>query len=90
MVLGHSRHMFAKLVFDQRAETWQKLHMEAFAFFGGVPYVVVPDNLKAAVITAALRTGDDPSLHRGYRELARHYGFTIDPAPLSRRQLMGP
>ena len=81
MVLGHSRHMFAKLVFDQRAETWQKLHMEAFAFFGGVPYVVVPDNLKAAVITAAFRTGDDRSLHRGYRELARHYGFTIDPAP---------
>ena len=81
MVLGHSRHMFAKIVFDQRAETWQKLHMDAFAFFGGVPHVVVPDNLKAAVISAAFATGDDPGLHRGYRELARHYGFTIDPAP---------
>lgn len=81
MVLGHSRHMFAKVVFDQRAETWQKLHMDAFAFFGGVPRVIVPDNLKAAVVTAAFCGGDDPHLQRGYRELARHYGFTIDPAP---------
>lgn len=81
MVLGHSRHLFAKVVFDQRAETWQQLHVEAFAFFGGVPKVVVPDNLKAAVIRAAFGREEDPSLHRGYVELARHYGFLIDPAP---------
>lgn len=81
MVLGHSRHMFARAVFDQRAETWQRLHMEAFASFGGVPRVVVPDNLKAAVVKAAFVGGDEPGLQRGYRELARHYGFTIDPAP---------
>jgi len=81
MVLGHSRHMFARAVFDQRAETWQQLHVEAFAHFRGVPKVIVPDNLKAAVVKAAFSTGDDPSLHRGYAELARHYGFTIDPAP---------
>lgn len=81
IVLGHSRHMFAKAVFDQRAETWLQLHIEAFAFFGGVPKIIVPDNLKAAVVKAAFTTGDDPHLHRGYCELARHYGFTIDPAP---------
>src|SRR5262249_20907105 len=33
MVLGHSRHMFAKVVFDQKSETWIRLHMEAFDFF---------------------------------------------------------
>ncbi|MDP2311517.1 MAG: DDE-type integrase/transposase/recombinase [Pseudomonadota bacterium] len=49
MVLGHSRHQLAKVVFDQRAETWQQLHVEAFTFFGGVPKSIVPDNLKAAV-----------------------------------------
>lgn len=81
MVLGHSRHLFAKVVFDQRAATWQQLHVEAFAFFGGVPKVVVPDNLKAAVIRAAFDHSEDPELHRGYRELARHYGFKIDPTP---------
>ncbi len=81
MVLGHSRHLFAKIVFDQRAETWQQLHVEAFAVFRGVPRVIVPDNLKAAVIRAAFDLGDDPGLHRGYVELARHYGFKVDPAP---------
>lgn len=50
MLLAHSRHMFVDLVFDQRVETWQRLHAKAFVFFGGVPAVVVPDNLKAAVI----------------------------------------
>ena len=29
LVLGHSRHMFARVVFDQRAETWQQLHVAA-------------------------------------------------------------
>lgn len=84
MVLGHSRHMFAKVVFDQKADTWQQLHVEAFAFFGGVPRIIVPDNLKSAVVKAAFTTGDDPHLHRSYCEIARHYGFTIDPAPTSR------
>ena len=81
MVLGHSRHMFAKIVFDQKTETWLELHVEAFRALGGVPRVIVPDNLKAAVIRAAFGASDDPSLNRSYREFARHYGFKIDPTP---------
>lgn len=81
MVLGHSRHMFAEVVFDQREATWQRLHAAAFAWFGGVPRVVVPDNLKAAVIRAAFTSSDEGLLHRGYVELARHYGFQVDPTP---------
>ena len=81
MVLGHSRHQFARIVFDQRIETWQRLHAEAFTAFGGVPAILVPDNLKAAVIRAAFSPSDDTELNRSYRELARHYGFKIDPAP---------
>jgi len=81
MVLGYSRHLFADLVFDQKVETWMGLHIAAFEFFGGVPEVIVPDNLKAAVIRAAFGHGDDAVLNRSYRELARHYGFRIDPTP---------
>ena len=79
MVLGYSRHMFARLVFDQKAETWLKLHIEAFDHFGGVVQTVVPDNLKAAVIRTAFATEGQTALHRSYRELARHYGFKVDP-----------
>jgi len=81
MVLGHSRKMFARLVFDQTSETWQRLHMEAFDELGGVPRTLVPDNLKAAVIRAAFGEQDDRSLNRSYVELARHYGFVVDPTP---------
>lgn len=81
MVLACSRHMFARVVFDQRVETWVQLHLDAFAFFGGVPATVVPDNLKAAVIRAAFCVDEVSTLHRAYRELARHHGFVIDPTP---------
>jgi len=81
MVLGHSRHQFARIVFDQKLDTWLKLHVEAFEWFGGVPEVVVPDNLKSAVVRAAFDVKTEPVLNRSYRELARHYGFKIDPTP---------
>jgi transposase len=81
MTLGFSRHLFVDIVFDQKVETWCQLHIRAFAFFGGVPRVIVPDNLKAAVIRAAFGIDDDAALNRTYSELARHYGFQIDPAP---------
>lgn len=81
MVLGYSRKMFVDLVFDQKTATWIDLHIRAFEYFGGVPAVVVPDNLKAAVIKAAFSSGQECELNRSYRELARHYGFLIDPTP---------
>jgi hypothetical protein len=81
MVLGFSRHMFARIVFDQKTTTWLALHVEAFDELGGVPRVLVPDNLKAAVIRAAFGADGPSALNRSYRELARHYGFKVDPTP---------
>lgn len=82
MVLGYSRKMFARIVFDQTVSTWLQLHMQAFQALGGVPKTVVPDNLKAAVIRAAFGADRDAlSIQKSYRELARHYGFVIDPTP---------
>lgn len=81
LVLGHSRHQVCRVVFDQKIDTWLRLHVEAFEELGGVPKVLVPDNLKAAVIRAAFGVGGDAILNRSYRELARHYGFKIDPTP---------
>jgi hypothetical protein len=37
--------------------------------------------LKAAVIRAAFGVDAEPVLNRTYRELARHFGFQIDPTP---------
>ena len=82
LVLGFSRKMYARIVFDQTVPTWIELHVRAFHALGGVPKVVVPDNLKAAVIRAAFGADrDEQSIQKSYRELARHYGFVIDPTP---------
>jgi transposase len=82
LVLGYSRQLVARLVFDQRIETWLQLHVEAFAELGGVVRTVVPDNLKAAVVRAAFAVDEPTGLQRSYREWARHYGCQIDPTPV--------
>ncbi|HYV66881.1 MAG TPA: IS21 family transposase, partial [Myxococcales bacterium] len=53
-----------------------RLHRAAFEFFGGVPRRIVLDNLRAAIVHAALY---DPEVQRSYRECAEHYGFLIAP-----------
>jgi transposase len=76
MTLSCSRHQYAELVFDQTVATWLRLHRTAFEFFGGVPRRVVLDNLRAAIVHAALY---DPEVQRSYRDCAEHYGFLIAP-----------
>lgn len=81
MTLGYSRHMYCEVAFDQKISTWIALHVRAFEYFRGVPHTIVPDNLKSAVIRAAFGVDGDSDLNRSYRELARHYGFKVDPTP---------
>jgi len=77
MVLACSRHMFVRPVLRMDQEAWTAAHVEAFAFFGGVPARLVPDNLKTGVDKPDLY---DPKINRSYGELAAHYGTLIDPA----------
>src|ERR1017187_7881915 len=51
--------------------------MRTFEFLGGVPEIIVPDNLKSA-ITKACRY--EPSVNRTYAEMAAHYGVAVIPA----------
>jgi transposase len=76
MTLSWSRHQYAEFVFDQKVETWLRLHRNALAFFGGVPERMVIDNLKAAIVKAVW---DDPEVQQSYRDCAVHYGFLIAP-----------
>jgi transposase len=76
MTLSWSRHQYVEFVFDQKVETWLRLHRNAFEFFGGAPQRVVIDNLKAAIIRACW---EDPQVQQAYRECAEHYGFLIAP-----------
>lgn len=76
MTLGHSRHGYEEAVWDQKLETFLRLHERAFRDFGGVPLVVRHDNLKAAVVRACFF---DPDSHDVYLAFAVHWGFTPLP-----------
>jgi transposase len=74
--LRHSRKAYRERVYSQNKMVFFACHIHAFEYFGGVPYTVVPDNLKAAVIVASF---EDPIVNRAYHDLAIHYGFVISP-----------
>ena len=62
-------------------------HVRAFAFFGGVPGMIVSDNLKAGVIKACFY---NPEINRTYGDMATHYGTAVVPAGrISQRQGQG-
>lgn len=76
-VLGASSYTYAEATWSQSLPDWLNAHARAFTFLGGVPKVVVPDNLKSAV-TKACRY--DPELNPSYQQLAEHYGVAVIPA----------
>lgn len=76
-VLGASSYTYAEATWSQSLPDWLGSHARAFEFFGGVPKVVVPDNLKSAV-TKPCRY--EPELNQSYQQLAEHYGVAVVPA----------
>jgi transposase len=75
--LGASNYTYVEACESQRLEHWLEAHANAFEHFGGVPALLVPDNLKAAV-TKTDRY--EPKLNDSYRRLAHHYQTAIMPA----------
>lgn len=76
-VQGASNYTYAEATWTQQLPDWIGSHVRAFAFFGGVPEIVVPDNLKAGVSRAHRY---EPELNPTYADLARHYGVAVIPA----------
>lgn len=76
-VLGASNYTYAEATWSQQLPDWIGSHVRAFSFFGGVPEIVVPDNLKSGVSRADRY---DPDLNPTYQDLACHYGVAVIPA----------
>ena len=76
-VLGASSYTYAEATWSQSLPDWIGSHQRALAFFGGVPALLVPDNLRAAVKRPD-RYAPEPNAT--YQDLARHYGTAILPA----------
>ncbi len=76
-VMGGSSLSFAHATWTEQMPDWIDSHNAAFAFFGGAPQLLVPDNAKVAVIKAC---HFDPMVNRSYSDMARHYGTAVLPA----------
>ena len=76
-VLGASNYTFIEATRTQSLPDWISSHVRAFAFLGGVPKVVVPDNLKSGVTKAHHY---DPEINKTYQEMANHYGIAVVPS----------
>lgn len=72
--LGASNYTYAEATFTQSLFDWTGSHSRAFAYFGGVTELVVPDNLRSGITKSCLY---DPEVNRTYADLANHYSQTI-------------
>lgn len=80
LVSSYSRHAVVRFFFDQQMQSFLQGHVEAFEALGGVPRVVLYDNLKSAVLE---RVGDAIRYHPQLLALSGHYGF--EPRPVGVR-----
>jgi transposase len=76
-VLGASNLMYVEAFRNEETAAFLAGHVDALAYIGGVPALLVCDNLKTGV-TRADRY--DPDINTDYADLATHYGTAILPA----------
>jgi transposase len=74
MTLGYSRRQYLEFTVSQDMETFQRCHIKAFCYFGGVPREILYDNLK----TAVNRRGAEGQVlwNSRFMDFADYYGFT--------------
>lgn len=76
-VLSSSKYAYVEAFSSQDLECWITAHVHAYAFFGGVTRVLIPDNLKTGVTKPSWYT---PVINKTYHEMAEHYGTAVIPA----------
>lgn len=76
-VMGASSYTYAEAVPGEDLPSWTGAHVRAFEYFGGVPEMVIPDNLRSGVSKACRY---EPDINPTYNDLCRHYGTVVIPA----------
>jgi transposase len=76
-VMGASNYTYAEATRSQQLPDFVGSTIRALEYFGAVPAMLVPDQLKSAVSGSDRY---DPDINPSYFELAQHYGTAIVPA----------
>jgi len=74
--LGASHYLYAEATHTQKLPDWIGSHVRAFAYLGGVPEIVIPDNLKTGVSKACRY---EPDVNPTYADMASYYGVAVIP-----------
>ncbi|GHT88639.1 integrase [Spirochaetia bacterium] len=86
-ILPATSMIYTEPFLDMQLAAWIEAHINAFAYFGGVPRITTPDNLKAAVTRINRHESD---LNKTYVEMTRYYGTAILPTRAKAPRDKGP
>jgi len=81
MVLSYSRRIFLHFSLNAQMDNFLRGHVLAFEAWGGVPRVILSDNLKSAVLE---RLGEAIRFNPDYLAFAAHYKFEPRPVAVAR------
>jgi len=91
MVLSHCRMVFLRFFLDARMDSFLRGHVLAFTAFGGVPRVLLYDNLKSAVLERVDHPrGSAIRFNPALLALAGHCRFEPRPVAVARGNDRGP
>jgi transposase len=74
--LGFSRWSFVWFTTDEKFETLVDAHERFFDAIGGVPRTILYDNMKTVLIDRDAYGRGRHRFHAGFREFAKHHGFS--------------
>lgn len=86
MVLSYSRMKYIEFTTSMDLENLMKCHMNAFAYFNGVPEQILYDNMKTAVIR---HTPVEIRFNRRFEDFLTYYGITPKACRPKRPQTKG-
>jgi len=74
--MGASNYTYAEATWTQSLPDWIGSHVRAFKFLGGVPEIIVPDNLKTGINKSCRY---EPDINPTYQEMASYYKCVVIP-----------
>jgi transposase len=76
-ILGYSQLTYVEAIYTQKKQDLIQVSENTLHFFGGVPRVLEPDNLKSAVQKA---NKYEAEINADFLDFANHYGTSVLPA----------
>lgn len=78
-VLPFSGALFCRAYLDMKSQAWLDAHVRAFAFYGGVAQILVPDNPTTST-HQRVKGEAERVVNARYQQLADHYQTAVVPA----------